>query len=239
MDKSTNSLGSKILSGLVLAYFIFLVGGLYFCSQIQPTLCVSVFGTLLIFICVCCITGAVKESFKVVNLVVGVLFGFAGICMTVVPLLLQYAPNFQQVDGERLAITIVILFVNAIGLSILVTVIGSLIQKRMRCTMPVNAVTVDRILNRALSGVEQNRWHRSRRFRYGFSFSYRGTEYLVEETLGTNMDRLSEGEKVELYINPDNPNQFYRRRPMTNFVLILLGASWLIIGIICLIAYVF
>lgn len=236
MSSHKNLGGVNISAVVVLAYFVFLMGGLFFFSKTQPTLCFSVFGTLLVLISILFVFNS-KGVIR--RFVVGVLFGFAGICMIIFPLLLLYAPSFKDVDGQRLGITIVILFIIAIGFSALIFIISNLIHKKICCTMPVDADVTNRIFRRAGQGVAGGTQSYLSSYRYQYTFMYRGKKYQVEDEWASNMDKLHVGDKIKLYIKPDEPTVFYRKCPHRNIAGVTMGLVWLAIGILCLAVYVF
>lgn len=238
MSNQKNSTGSKILSALVLIYFAALVGGLIVFSEIRPTLCISVFGTLFIFIAIATISSAVKQKMKAVQIVCGIMSGFAGICMVVFPILLLYSPAFKEVDGQKLGITIVLLFVTAIGFSFLAVTLIGLVVNKSRCTYPVMADVTDKIFQ-AKNRSSNLRRRRFASYRYQFRFFYNGNEYIVEDTTASNLDKLRVGQQEEIYINPDDPEIFYRRRPKMTIASIAMGIIWLAVGVGVLLLYAF
>ena len=238
MSNQKNSTGSKILSALVLIYFAALVGGLIVFSEIRPALCISVFGTLFIFISIATFSSAVKQKMTAVQIVCGIMSGFAGICMVVFPILLLYSPAFKEVDGQKLGITIVLLFVTAIGFSFLALTLIRLIVNKSRCTYPVMAEVTDEIFQ-AKNRSSNLRRRRFASYRYQFRFFYNGNEYIVEDTTASNLDKLRVGQQEEIYINPDDPEIFYRRRPKMTIASIAMGIIWLAVGVGVLLLYAF
>lgn len=238
MDNQKKSAGSKVLSALVLIYFAALVGGLIVFSEIRPALGISVFGTLFIFIAIATISSAVKQKMKAVQIVCGIMSGFAGICMVVFPILLLYSPAFKEVDGQKLGITIVLLFVTAIGFSFLAVTLIGLVVNKSRCTYPVMAEVTDRIFQ-AKNRSSNLRRRRFASYRYQFRFFYNGNEYIVEDTTASNLDKLQTGQQTEIYINPDDPEIFYRRRPKMTIASIAMGIIWLAVGVGVLLLYAF
>ena len=238
MDNQKKSLGSKVLSALVIIYFIALVGGLIVFSEIRPALCISVFGTLFIFIAIAIFSSAVKQKMKAVQIVCGIMSGFAGICMVVFPILLLYSPAFKEVDGQKLGITIVLLFVTAIGFSFLAVTLIGLVVNKSRCTYPVMADVTDKIFQAKNRSSDLHR-RRFASYRYQFRFFYNGDEYIVEDTTASNLDKLQTGQSTEIYINPDDPEIFYRRRPKMTIASIAMGIIWLAVGVGVLLLYAF
>lgn len=238
MDNHKKAVGSKILSALVLLYFAALVGGLIVFSEIRPALCISVFGTLLIFIAIAIISSAVKQKVKAVQIICGIMSGFAGICMVVFPILFLYSPSFKEVDGQKLGITIVLLFVTAIGFSFLAVTLIGLVGNKSRCTYPVMAEVTDEIFQ-AKNRSSDLRRHRFASYRYQFRFFYNGNEYIVEDTTASNLDKLHTGQQEEIYINPDDPEIFHRRRPKMTIASIAMGIIWFAVGLGTLILYAF
>lgn len=239
MDNQKKSLGSKVLSALVLIYFAALAGGLIVFSEIRPALCISVFGTLFIFIAIAIISSAVKQKMKAVQIVCGIMSGFAGICMVAFPILLLYSPAFKEVDGQKLGITIVLLFITAIGFSFLAVTLIGLIVNKSRCTYPVMAEVTDEIFQAKNRSSNLRRRNRLPSYRYQFRFFYNGNEYIVEDTTASNLDKLQTGQPTEIYINPDDPEIFYRRRPKMTIASIAMGIIWFVVGVGVLFLYAF
>lgn len=239
MSNQKNSTGSKILSALVLIYFAALAGGLIVLSEIRPTLCISVFGTLFIFIAIAIFSSAFKQKMKAVQIVCGIGSGLVGICMVVFPILLLYSPSFKEVDGQKLGITIVLLFVIAIGFSFLAITLTGLVVNKSRCTYPVMADVTDGIFQAKSKSSNLSRRSRFPSYRYQFRFFYNGNEYNVEDTTASNLDKLSVGQQTEIYINPDDPEIFYRKRPKMTVATIAMGIICLAVGILTLLVYAF
>lgn len=235
MTANAQTTGSKILSALLIIYMLALVGSMFWFSQTEPKLVISSFGTLMVLIGLACLTGGKEERLKAANIIGSIVFCLGGSCMVVFPILLLYSPAFRSVDGGKLGAALVALLFVAIGLTLWFAVYSLTFYRRTRCTQDVQACATDYITHRRNRNSNASVRGRRRLARsYVFTFTYNGQEYEVPDPIGTNIENCSEGELLWIKINPENPKEFYRPRPVTHTVLALLGAVTFGIGLACL-----
>lgn len=233
---------SKIGTILVIIYMVALVGSIYIFSQTKPILAVVSLGTLVILIGIACMVGGKQEGFKIGNIIGAVLCSFLGSCMVVLPLLFLYAPSFANVDAKKVILAIGMILTIAIGFTFWIALYSLTLHKMMRCRNKVSAYVDDyetdykagQINLTDLDGVKRRKSARS----MIFTFHYMGREYRVQESLASNMDLPTVGSQVILWINPENPEEFFRGRPLTFIALFMMGAIALGVGIACLYAFV-
>lgn len=236
MSDNTQSTGSKIMSALLIIYMIALVGSLFWFSQTEPTLAISSFGTMILLIGIACMTGGKEEGPKLGNILGALLFSLGGICMIAFPILLLYSPAFQEVDGGKLGASLAALMFMAIGVTFWIGLFAITLYKLPRCTERIQACAADCIVHRRNRNSNASiHGHRRKARSFIFTFTYGGQEYEVQDPIGSNMiDGFNEGDMVWLKINPENPKEFYRSRPVTHTALFIVGAAAFVIGLVCL-----
>jgi len=233
---------SKIATILVIIYMIALAGSIFLFSQTKPLLTVVSFGTLVILIGIACIVGGKQEGFKVGNIIGACLCSFAGSCMVVFPLLFLYAPSFKNVDASKVILAVGMILTIAIGLTFWFALYSVSLHKIMKCKDKVLAYVDDseiafnggRMDLTDLSGTRRKKAARS----MIFTFHYYGNEYKVQEILASNMDLPQIGSQILLRVNPDNPEEFFRMRPLTFLSLFVMGAIAIGIGCACLFVFI-
>lgn len=235
MEDNTKTTGSKILSALLIIYMIALVGSMFWFSQTEPKLVISSFGTLMVLLGLACLTGGKEERLSAASIIGSIVFCLGGSCMIAFPILLLYSPAFQSVDGGKLGAALVALLFMAIGLTFWFAVYTLTFYRLSRCTQDVQACATDYITHRRIRNSDTSVRGRRRRARsYIFTFTYNGQKYEVQDPIGTNIESCGEGELLWIKINPENPKEFYRKRPVTHTVLALIGAAAFGIGLVCL-----
>lgn len=236
MADNTQSTGSKILSALLIVYMIALVGSLFWFSQTEPKLVISSFGTMILLIGIACMTGSKETGPKLSNVLGALLFSLGGICMIAFPILLLYSPDFQKVDATKLGASMVAMLFMAIGATVWIGLFALTLYKLPRCTEKVQACATGCIIHRRNRNSDASRQGRRRKARsFLFTFTYGGQEYEVQDPIGSNMmDGCNEGDLLWIRINPENPKEFYRSRPITHTALFIVGAAALGMGLVCL-----
>jgi hypothetical protein len=61
-------------------------------------------------------------------------------------------------------------------------------------------------------------------------FYFGGLEYNVKEKGYSNINVPKKGEERELYVNPENPREIYRKNPFVTAILVIMGAIFFLIG---------
>lgn len=240
MSDNTQTVGSKIMSGILIIYMIALVGSLFWFSQTEPKLVISSFGTLILLIGIACMTGSKEEGPKLGNILGALLFSLGGICMIAFPLLLLYSPAFQEVDAGKLGAALVALMFMAIGVTFWIGLFAITLYRLPHCTEKIQACATGCIVHRRNRNSNASiHGHRRKARSFIFTFTYGGQEYEVQDPIGSNMmDGCNEGDLVWIQINPENPKEFYRSRPITYTALFIVGAAALGIGLVCLLVLI-
>lgn len=105
--------------------------------------------------------------------------------------------------------------------------------KTKKCTEPVKAEVVDNILSNDKKGKY------SKNFSPVFQFEYKGEKYTVISKASSNPPAFRIGERVELKIDPDNPNDFYapsdKTFGMIGIIFLIMGGIFLFVGILMVI----
>ncbi len=237
--ETEQTIGNKIASALVVIYMIALVGSMFLFSQTNPKLVITSFGTMILLLGVACIVGGKQDGFTFGNVIGSLLFSLAGICMIVFPLLLLYAPSFANVDGSKIGVTLVALFTMAVGVTFWSGLYAITLYRKKRCNLRIQAQVVDVEEHRRIrNSITSVRGRRKRARSFIFAFTLNGQEYRVKDPIGSNMDFCDENAFVWLQINPENPQEFYRFRPITYTCLFAVGAVFFAMGALCLVVLI-
>ena len=234
--EAEQTIGNKIASALVVIYMIALVGSMFWFSQTNPKLVITSFGTLILLIGVACMVGGKQDGFNLGNVIGSLLFSLAGICMIVFPLLFLYAPGFANVDGGKIGMILVALFTMAVGVTFWIGLYSITLYRKMRCSFRIQAQVVDAEVHRRIRNyITSVRGRRKRARSFIFAYTFNGQEYRVKDPIGSNMDACAENTFVWIQINPENPQEFYRSRPITHISLFVIGAVVFAMGVLCLV----
>ncbi len=248
-DAGEEKKDNPILSALFLIGFFAYLGLFYITAQVEPKLAISVFGALWLFISIVCVVNYIKDGIKDLK---KVLFTFIlmylGVGLTFVPLLQLYVPAFGGGFGFRMAMYLVFIFCIIVGALLDGMEAYQMIHNKIVCTVPIQALCLklqDKYFWRDEVSVEEAKGYtrvsvrpgrvglsyRTKAVRGVFEFEYRGEKYEVEDDINSGFDHPTPDEKYTLYINPDNPKEFYRRMPITHLGMFLIGTSFLVMGI--------
>ncbi len=219
----------NIKSILILLCFAAVVIGMYIFSQTEPSLVISCFGIVVFAIGGAMIYGIATEGLKDPrNLIFTILFSYAGLCMIVLPPVLLYVPAMQSLNKTNLAMSFVAFGFFLTGGVVLIAQTARFILLKKKCPVKVIAKCVEREQKKEF---ETNK-KRYREFFYYFSFVYEGQEYKVKDDTASNTDGAVQGFTYDLWINPNNPEQFYRKTIKRDVAMYVMGGIFLVIGLI-------
>lgn len=111
---------------------------------------------------------------------------------------------------------------------------------KKKCTEKVPATVVGILEKQSRTGSAGSR-NRSTVTVYSpvFGFTYEGQKYKVNNSSYSNLNSFYEGQETEIYINPDDPNQFYCPEDKTSksmtYVLALVGGVFTLVSVVSII----
>lgn len=246
---------NPLLSVAVLVGFAAWIGALVYFSKTEPRLCISTFGAFWLLIAVVSVIGFIKDGIKDLrNVIVAFIFIYLGVGLTFVPILQLYVPRFQGQFGFRMAMYLVFIFCIVVGALLAGIEAYRIIHSRAVCTVQVQAECLklrDKHFWRDEVSVEEAQgYYRTRMGAGGISiayrkksvsgvyqFEYQGQTYEVQDDTNSAFDHPTPGKMYTLFINPKNPNEFYRRTPWTHAGVLFIGFSCLAVGILCCVLF--
>ncbi len=246
---------NPLLSVAVLVGFAAWIGALVYFSKTEPRLCISTFGAFWLLIAVVSVIGFIKDGIKDLrNVIVAFIFIYLGVGLTFVPILQLYVPRFQGQFGFRMAMYLVFIFCIVVGVLLAGIEAYRIIHSRAVCTVQVQAECLklrDKHFWRDEVSVEEAQgYYRTRMGAGGISvayrkksvsgvyqFEYQGQTYEVQDDTNSAFDHPTPGKMYTLFINPKNPNEFYRRTPWTHAGVLFIGFSCLAVGILCCVLF--
>lgn len=121
-------------------------------------------------------------------------------------------------------------FIGIVFLGIAVGLIYTGKRNRTRCTQLVSATVVDmeRMNSTSTDGSSMVSWFPV------YEYWYRGTQITKRSKVGSADQNFYVGQKVELYVNPQNPNEFYcplEKRKVLEAIFLGVGCVLLVISV--------
>ena len=233
MDKKRNSSLLDTIIGIV--FVVLFLGAiaaiLYFKDKNQP-LCIFIFGAVFFMFGTFAIiyTGVSKNNLFVLLFPLigaGIMF-FSGAYM-------WGGEDIKANIMSLIPIAALAVFI-LVGLGMTVFTFLNNRIKKIHCTEIVTAVCIK--LNRKYSFDSSDDIGGRPTYAPVFKYYFNGAEYTVTQSYYTNIDVPKLGSEVQLYINPDNPEEFYRPSFWVNFTIYGMGIIFTISGAAALIAYI-
>ena len=203
-----------IVSIVVLCWIFGSIGAMiYFAKHENTPLAIGILGQFFFVLGILAIYAGIKDKqFQPITLV----FPAAGICMMVGAYI--YATGGEDVGAkmeEMLPYMFLILFV-LIGIGIVVLTTMKRMRRHKVCTTSVYGKCVE----------VHCKWHRG-----GASYSpeyevyFNGKTFTLCNELYTGMNRIEIGESREIFLNPNDPKEFYEpiQEKITNRIIYLIG----------------
>jgi hypothetical protein len=232
MDKKKNNpILDTIIGTIVIILFLGAIAAiLYFKDKNQP-LCVFIFGAIFfIFGTSAIIYAGVNKSNLFILLFpligAGIMF-FSGAYM-------WGSEDIKTNIMSLIPIAALAVFI-LVGLGMIIVNFLNNYTKKIHCTEIVTAVCID--LNRRYSIDSSDDIDERPTYAPVFKYYFNGAEYTVTQSYYTNIDVPKIDSEVELHINPDDPEEFYRPSFWVNFTIYGMGILFTICGTAALIAY--
>ncbi len=231
MDYNNNdgkgaSLLSKIMGAIFLAIFFGAIAAILYFKDKNETLCVFIFGAVffVIGIYITMFVGINKRNFYIL------IFPIAGAGIIIFSGGYMWGNDYIKAHIMSLIPAAFLSVFILAGIAIIsVTFLTNLSQKT-HCTESVTAVCIN--LNRTHDSDSGSSYAPVYKYYYG------GEEYISAQDFYTNIDVPKIDSEVELYINPENPGEFYRKSFLQNLVKYGMGIIFLACGTAALIAYI-
>lgn len=204
-----------IVSVAALAIFLMIVGAMWFFSKTNPLLCVAIFGALILTVGILAVikTRITWDSYPVL---IFPAIGFLVLAISVTEVI--YKKNIGGTIFTTDNITVMITgFLFTIGL--LMVVLPILKRKHFQkvCTEPVTARCIHLDSQRVTTNGRTKILYAPR-----WEYSVDGTVYQHQDSSYTNFKVPAVGDECELLMNPEDPEQVYRKGDAaSNFILIM------------------
>ena len=225
-DRKGISLLNKIMGTLVLAVFFGAIAAILYFKDKNETLCVFIFGVVffVIGIYIIMFVGINKRSFyTLIFPIVGAgIMIFSG----------GYMWGNEYIKSHIMTLipaALLSVFILA-GIAIITVTFSTNLSQKTHCTESLTAVCIN--LNRTHNSDSGSSYAPVYKYYYG------GEEYIVAQDFYTNIDVPKIDSEVELYINPENPGEFYRKSFLLNLFKYGMGIIFLACGTAALIAYI-
>ena len=219
---------SILFSIIFIAGFI---GSIVF-SKIEPRATVICIGALFFIMGMAALF---SEKLSLKNLFV-LIFPVVGAFMIVIPALMIYAENSDNLDYEaieRFALNCVIGAFALVGIGFIVIPPVIHNKKMKKFTISIEACCIDLDF----------RYSRSKHGRsiklYApiWQYDYNGNMYTYKENTYTNVNVPQIREVRQLLLNPDEPSELYRPSAFVRIMLLIMGLAFAAFGILGLVMY--
>lgn len=226
MDDTKSKLINILISSITLITIIGGIVGMLIFHKTNPPLMFIILGGIL-FIMGTMIFLLTERKLKDAKALLVSLVGLA-----IIGLSTSYLLDVSFVK-KNIGIIIVYLILSCfviIGLFIVLNQFFRTLHLKKNCTSQITAtcVELERVRNnrveRSSSGIKHAAYYSIYAFQYG------GEQYRVRSTIATNVDLPKLNEELTIYVNPENPNMFYRPSLPLQLVIYGLGFAFITLG---------
>ena len=225
-------MGAK--GGLALLVFLGGIIGMVIASQVAPVLCISVFGAMFAIFGFMAFRSNEKKYPE--DKMTALTFTLFGLAFFAAPLILRHISNSDKYTAEQakqytgMAIGLISM---VIGAAVVVLPLISDKMKRNRCTASVEAVCAE-VLSKIASGSSGRRGHRHHHRVYApvWEYFYDGRTIRKAESTYSNINVPQVGSTTELKINPDDPEDIYRKNGAAKVFVAIVGAIFVGVGLL-------
>ncbi|MEE0264080.1 MAG: DUF3592 domain-containing protein, partial [Acutalibacteraceae bacterium] len=140
-------------------------------------------------------------------------------------------PAINAVLVEKIIPIGALLFVSAFSLYLALQPTINTIRKKPRCTQSVIAKIVDVKSRRSNNG--------GRTYFPTYKYSYRGKIYIIAAAKNMSLTPPYVGKELEMFINPDNPEEYYIGTKVINIISLVAGGFFFITALQFLIPTIF
>lgn len=215
----------------VIVFIVCFIGAIIF-SKTEPRAMVICIGAIFFIVGIAALF-SVKLSLENSFILV---FPLVGALMIIIPALMIYADNSDNLDPEaveRLAVNCAICGFTLVGIGLIV--IPPLIHnKKMKIfTVSIEACCIDLDFRYSKS----KHGGRTKLYAPVWEYDYNGNMYTYKENTYTNVNVPQIREVRQLLLNPDEPSELYRPSASIRIMLLIMGLAFSVMGTIGLIMY--
>ena len=219
-------------TGLAVGIFLAGIAGMVITSRTAPALCIAIFGGMFAGFGI--LAAADKQKKYPEERMMGISFILFGLLFLIAPIYLHIisrSGSFTPDEVNARMKTVIGAASMLIGLGALVLPLISDKMKRDRCTLSVEAKCVE-VLSRVSSGSSRGRRHRHRVYAPVWEYWCDGRQIRKAESTYSNISVPQVGSTAELKVNPDDPEDLYRRNSAAKFLTALIGAIFIGVGML-------
>ena len=224
-ENKKTGIGGILLSIVFLVWFVASIGAMiYFSKTNRGALVVTVFGQyFLVFGLIAVISGIKNKNFQAVTL----LFPLVGIGAMAGGCIFQFGAEAVKKQAEAAIPYLFLGLFFVIGVSL---VLGTYLKSKRKhevCNYCIAATCVE---------VKSHYDDGTRTYCPVYEVYYRGEMIRICNNLYTNIHRVEVGEAREIYLNPNDPNEFYepKEEKATKKFMYILGSIFAIVSIFAL-----
>lgn len=222
-DIQKTNMNSKIAIATVVIGF----GGVLIFAKINPLIAVLIFGLMLVVFGIGIVVDKNFSFHKNAMSVLVLIFGIYIVLITGYLLIAKYNTSLPKLEGRFLSIVIAVGFIS-IGAFIMIFNEIGLHYLKKACTERVQAVCVY---------IKEKREYKDGRSHISyapvFEFQCYGKTYCVSENYRYDMVPAI-GERCELFINPNNIKEFYRKGSNSRIGLWIICITFIMFGVLVL-----
>lgn len=222
-NKGNSSPLQKAIAAVFLVWFFgSVIAMIYFSKSSAPCLVATVLGQLFLIIGIAAIISTIKNrSFQIFVLI----FPVIGALCLFFSMYYHFVPEKREEIMNMIPTFAIILFF-LVGLVIFLTAIINPIQLRKKCTMSILGKVVE--LKKRYNGGTAT-------YSPVYEIYFRGETIRLSNDFYTNISVPKEGETYEIFINPDNPKQFYQpsQSGKVNIFLMVFGFFFMAVPALC------
>ena len=229
-NERKHGIGSIIISIVFLAWFLGSIGAMFYYSQQKMgAMIVILFGQLFfIFGLIAVISGIMNKDFQPITLI----FPLVGIGCLVGGSIFQFGSEaIVKYLNDALPYIFLCLFM-IVGASVVIGAYFTSKRKHETCTYCITATCVE----------VKSRYHKgSRTYCPIYEIYFRDEMIQICNNVYTNMNHIEVGETREVYLNPENPKEFFepKEEKSTKIFMYVLGSAFVAISAFALVMMLF
>ena len=229
MDKGRN-VGGIVASVVFLAWFLGSLGGLiYFSKANNGVMAVAILGQyFLVFGVIAVISGIKSRTFQPVTLI----FPVVGLALIAGAFIYGFGLKVAMAYIERYLPYFILFVFLVVGICVVCHAFLCHRHKKQVCNYSIMATCVD------LS----QRWHKGRRtYCPVYEIYFRDQTIRLCNHVYSTANNVAVGESKELFINPQNPEEFYeeKQEKIVLSVLYIVGGMFIVVSVLALVVMIF
>ncbi len=193
----------------------------FYPSLFRPAYILSAFGGFFFLMGLGCIIGEKGADCEKSDVAMGrIVFAIGGI-ITFTPLIWVHVPEVREIFGTSFIVVLAAWIFASIGVGFFYLYYKSTLYKKSHCTVETDAQVIDHV----------ERWDNQNSYVANvYAYNYGGKTYKVQDEVSSSSDVRPLREIVKICINPENPEEFYKKRSKANRIYLILGLGMIAFG---------